>query len=130
MPGHQMQGAVIVDEPQPAATVEPDVSVGRALYERHCAGCHGAQGRGDGPEAPFLSPRPGSLVSAGTSAKPDADLLAIIAEGKPHTAMRGYRDMLNENERRDVLLYIRSLVRFHPPPPPAPPPSPAEPRDR
>ena len=54
------------------------------IYVERCAVCHGLQGRGDGPEAPFLSPRPTSLISAGTSVKSDAELLAIIANGKPH----------------------------------------------
>jgi len=107
------------DGPPPA----PDPAGGRAVYEQHCAACHGAQGRGDGPEAPFLSPRPGSLVSAGTAVKTDADLLAVIADGKPHTAMRGYRAALTEAQRHEVLAYIRGLVRFHPAPtaPTAPP---------
>ncbi|HYM67436.1 MAG TPA: c-type cytochrome, partial [Patescibacteria group bacterium] len=29
-----------------------------ALYRRHCAVCHGIAGRGDGPAAGLLSPRP------------------------------------------------------------------------
>ncbi|MGH7251239.1 MAG: c-type cytochrome, partial [Nitrospiraceae bacterium] len=60
---------------------------GRAIYLDRCAVCHGPQGRGDGPEAPFLSPRPASLISAGTSVKSDAEFLAVIANGKPRTAM-------------------------------------------
>ncbi|TAJ27215.1 MAG: cytochrome c [Nitrospirae bacterium] len=95
---------------------------GRMIYEARCAVCHGNQGRGDGPEAPFLSPRPASLISAGTSAKSDADLLTVITNGKPRTAMPAWKDSLTEEQRRDVLAYIRTLVRFGPKPlTPAPP---------
>src|SRR5439155_763900 len=66
---------------------------GKIVYEQRCAVCHGPQGRGDGPEAPFLSPRPGSLISAATSVKSDADLLAVAgwagssaSVGSPHAA--------------------------------------------
>lgn len=94
---------------------------GKAIYEQRCAVCHGPQGRGDGPEAPFLSPRPGSLISAGTSVKSDADLLAVISNGKPRTAMPAWKDLLTDEQRRDVLAYVRTLVRFYKPPVQPPP---------
>jgi len=95
---------------------------GRTLYERHCMDCHGPEGRGDGKQALSLSPRPGNLISAQTSAKTDQDLLKIIGNGRPRTAMTGWKDRLSEDEQRAVLAYIRSLIRFTrsatPPPPP------------
>ncbi len=101
-----------------------DPERGKPIFEQRCAVCHGPQGRGDGPEAPFLSPRPASLISAATSVKSDAELLATIANGKPRTAMPAWKDVLSEQERRDVLAYIRSLVRFQPQPLTPPPPEP------
>lgn len=96
---------------------------GRVVYDQHCASCHGPTGRGDGTAAIALSPRPASLISAGTSAKSDKELLSLIAEGKPHTAMRPWKGMLTEEEQRDVLAYIRSLVKFVPSFPTVPPSS-------
>src|SRR5215208_1839768 len=101
----------------------PAGGLGQRLYEQHCLDCHGPQGRGDGAKAPFLSPRPGNLVSAATSAKSDKDLLKIIANGRPRTAMPAWKDRLSEEDQREVLRYIRSLVQFHrslTPPPPSP----------
>jgi mono/diheme cytochrome c family protein len=115
---------VVIRAPVDAAVKDMTVPVerGKSIYDQHCAVCHGSQGKGDGPEAPFLSPRPGSLVSAGTSIKSDVDLLAIIDNGKPRTAMPGWKDKLMEEQRKDVLAYIRTLIRFQksltPPPPP------------
>ena len=107
------------------ATPLPPIALeeGRAIYERHCADCHGPEGRGDGKLAISLSPRPGNLVSAQTSAKSDQDLLKIIANGRPRTAMTGWNERLSDEEQRAVLAYIRSLVRFTrsaTPPPPGP----------
>ena len=94
---------------------------GKTVFEERCASCHGMQGRGDGPQAPFLSPRPASLISAGTSVKSDRELMDIISNGKPRTAMPAWKDLLTRKQQRDVLAYIRSLVRFYPPsPPPGP----------
>ena len=85
---------------------------GRDLYRIHCLECHGAEGRGDGPRAALLAPRPGNLVSAATSAKTDAELLEIIAEGVPRTAMSGWSHQLSVDERRNILAFIRTLVHF------------------
>jgi mono/diheme cytochrome c family protein len=109
-----------------AAATEPSPSgaeAGRRIYEQHCMECHGSQGRGDGVKAATLSPRPGNLVSAATSAKSDKDLLKIIANGRPRTAMPAWKDRLSEEDQRGVLRYIRSLVRFHHSMTPAPPAS-------
>ncbi len=116
-------GMVVVIVSAPVGFPSPPLPLdqGRVLYDRHCSGCHGPEGRGDGRLALSLSPRPGNLISAQTSAKPDRDLLKIIANGRPRTAMEGWQDRLSEEEQKAVLSYIRSLVRFTrsatPPPP-------------
>jgi len=91
------------------------IEKGQEIYRKHCEECHGAEGRGNGPRAAMLAPRPGNLVSAATSAKTDEDLLATIAQGVPRTAMEGWNGRLSEDELRHVLAYIRSLVHFQSP---------------
>ena len=98
--------------------MQPDGEQGRELYRIHCLECHGAEGRGDGPRAALLAPRPGNLVSAATSSKTDEELLEILAKGVPRTSMRGWSAQLSDQERRNVLAYIRTLVHFQDPPPP------------
>ena len=95
---------------------------GRKIYEKYCVECHGQEGHGDGPRAPMLAPRPGNLVSAATSTKSDGELLEIIANGVPRTAMRAWKETLTEEDRLNVLAFIRSLVRFQEPPLTPPPP--------
>ncbi len=91
---------------------QPDIDQGREIYQTHCLECHGASGHGDGPRATTLAPRPGNLVSAATSAKTDDELLAIITQGVPRTAMKGWKGQLSLDDRRNVLAYVRSLVHF------------------
>ncbi len=85
---------------------------GLTIYREHCMECHGATGKGDGPKAPFLSPRPGNLISAATSAKTDKELLRTIAQGKPLTAMPAWKDALPAEDQQAALQYIRSLIQF------------------
>lgn len=121
--GSLMTMALTVVSLRAASPAAPTTDAGRRLYEQHCLECHGPQGRGDGVKAAFLSPRPGNLISAATSAKSDKDLLKIIDQGRPRTAMPAWKDRLSGEEQREVLRYIRSLVHFHQPATPPPPAS-------
>lgn len=44
-----------------ACQTQPEVS-GRALFHDYCAGCHGADGKGDGPAAIGLARKPADLT--------------------------------------------------------------------
>lgn len=46
---------------QVAPKAAPDLKVAAALYATHCAACHGAQGRGDGPAGKRLEPAPSNF---------------------------------------------------------------------
>ncbi len=78
-----------------------------ALYQRHCAGCHGPQGRGDGYRLP--GPELANLTVPSTRNKSDEELLRTLHEGKPN--MPSWKLRLSEAESRDVLAYVRSLTR-------------------
>src|SRR5262252_10814802 len=42
----------------PGADVRPDEPIGRRVFAKRCAVCHGPDGRGNGPAAPSMIPRP------------------------------------------------------------------------
>lgn len=47
----------------PEATIDRDAAEqGKLLYGIYCTNCHGEQGRGDGPSAGGLQPRPANLT--------------------------------------------------------------------
>ncbi|MBS2039299.1 cytochrome c [bacterium] len=90
-----------------AAQAAPD---GKALYTTWCAGCHGAQGLGDGPDAKGFDSKPSSLASAtykrGTG---DKAVLKIITNGIPGTPMDSYGDKLAEDQRKALVQYLKVL---------------------
>lgn len=81
---------------------------GKHLYERHCQFCHGASGRGNGYNQ--VTPLPADLTSGAVQRKSDAELVGIIHGGKPGTAMGAWNWALSEQDRSDVVRYIRSLA--------------------
>jgi len=96
---------------QPSAETGGDALKGKPIYEKHCLICHGPQGRGDGPMGKSLSPPAANFSSPESMNKSDAQLLKVIREGHPDTAMTSWKGSLSDQEFQDVLAYVRRLSR-------------------
>jgi len=94
---------------QPAWGAGGDVVKGKAVYEKSCVACHGPQGKGDGPTGKVLVPPAADFTSASSKTKSDAELLKIIENGKPPTAMIAWKGQLSEQDIRNVLAYVKTL---------------------
>lgn len=93
----------------PVHAAAGDSRKGKAVYEKSCVLCHGPQGRGDGPVGKTINPPAADFTSAASKKKTDAELLATIENGRPPTAMVGWKGQLSEAEIQDVLAYVKSL---------------------
>jgi mono/diheme cytochrome c family protein len=84
------------------------IARGATIFEQNCAQCHGITGKGNGPLAPTLNPKPVDLTIH-VPFHPDEQILFWISNGLPGTAMPAFREALTEQERYDVLQYLRDL---------------------
>ena len=87
----------------------PDMSRGKAVYERHCVSCHGAGGWGDGPSAVLLRIPPANFHRFSSFLKSDEELLRTIEHGVVYSPMHAWRGQLTDGEMQDVVAYIRLL---------------------
>ena len=85
------------------------VANGAVVFRASCAICHGVDARGDGPMAQTLSPPPSNLI-VHVPLHPDGDLEGWIANGFPGSAMPAFQDKLTDQQRWDVLNYLKSQV--------------------
>lgn len=82
---------------------------GRPIYEKYCLLCHGPEGRGDGPQGQMMKPPATNFKSPASRNKSDAELMKIIREGHPNSAMTKWTGILSESDMQNVLAYIRQL---------------------
>ncbi len=103
-----------------AARISQDTTLGKAVYVKWCAGCHGETGGGDGSGADAMLPRPrnftGAVYKIRTTASgqlpTDADLMRAIDEGLPGSAMPAWKGRLSDGERRNVMAYLNTFSSF------------------
>lgn len=95
---------------------DPQLRAGLVVFANNCAPCHGARGRGDGPMADFMFPKPrdfsrGNFMFTSTSKgmPSDADLLQTVRSGLMPSLMPPFKGALSDEQ---ILLAIRA-VRHH-----------------
>lgn len=66
---------------------------GRELFVRHCASCHGTEGRGDGSVADFLRNAPPDLTQIQKQGRFDETNLMMIIDGRRVVPVHGTREM-------------------------------------
>jgi mono/diheme cytochrome c family protein len=89
----------------------PD-SVGRGaeLYTQSCSLCHGPQGKGDGPVGVTLNPRPADLtLHTAPGVHSDGQLYLWISDGFPNSPMPAFRETISDEDRWNLVNYIRTL---------------------
>lgn len=80
---------------------------GQSIFNTYCAGCHGIAGNGGGSVGQILSPEPRDFTDAAWVTKQTENyLFSVITNGKPNTAMPGFKTILTPLERASVLRYV------------------------
>jgi DMSO reductase family type II enzyme heme b subunit len=99
------------------AQTDEVVKAGKKIFDKSCWFCHGREGRGDGPVADYVVPRPRDFVTAlfkfrtTESGYPplDDDLIRTIKRGVPGTTMPTFQASLNDEEIMQVIQYIKTF---------------------
>lgn len=98
------------DTPPPAAVktgaTSAQVERGRAVYNFRCYFCHGYSGDAQTLAATYLTPAPRNFQSATADELPPARILAAVRDGRPGTAMKGFRDILPERDLEAVAAFV------------------------
>jgi len=91
-----------------------DLAAAKKDFVRFCAKCHGNEGKGDGPQADALDPKPKNLADCATmKTVADDTLFTAIKEGgeavKLSKDMPAWKDGMDDPEIHDLVAFVRSL---------------------
>jgi len=89
---------------------------GKEIYTKQCAGCHGPAGKGDGPAAAAINPKPADFTNkAHMTALKDQYLFDLIQKGGTAVGksplMVPFGSKLKDGDIHDVIAYVRSLAK-------------------
>jgi mono/diheme cytochrome c family protein len=95
----------------PVAADSASIQRGKTVYDDNCQMCHGDQGKGDGPMADTLTKHPGDLSAEKMHRLADGDLFWRISTGDEVMPSFEKEKPLTEQQRWDVINYIRTLAK-------------------
>jgi len=92
-------------------------SAASVLYKNNCILCHGASGRGDGPAAYLVFPKPRDFTAGvfrfkstpGDQPATVDDVVRTITKGIDRTAMPGFKGVLSEDAINQLANFVLSL---------------------
>jgi mono/diheme cytochrome c family protein len=97
----------------PIASDANSIATGKALFITQCVKCHGNGGKGDGPSAKDLTPRPKDLTDPVVAAQTDGALYWKITTGRK--PMPTFEQLISDDDRWNVVNYMRTLEANTPP---------------
>lgn len=101
----------------PVPRTDAALTAAKAIFDESCANCHGDTGKGDGPDAAMYSVKPADLTDAHMmSEMTDGEIFYKITEGRK--PMPAFKKMLSEEQRWQLVHFVRSFA-----PKPAPKPA-------
>ena len=86
------------------------------LFQELCSVCHGVGGKGDGPSAQGLEPKPADFTNCKVMAKDSDEVLLKIIKGGGQsvgrsTVMPAWGDALSEQQIGELVKFIRGLCK-------------------
>ncbi len=87
-----------------------------ANYKELCVKCHGVSGKGNGPEAATLNPRPADYTDCKKMTKDSDETLFKIIKGGSQSVGRSkemppWGEALTDQEIHDLVAYVRSFCK-------------------
>jgi mono/diheme cytochrome c family protein len=89
------------------------IARGKSLFENNCTSCHGALGRGDGPAAGTMNPRPRNLSGpeGWVNGYHAPGIFKTLSEGIANSSMASF-DYLQKKDRMALVHYVQLLGAF------------------
>ena len=90
-----------------SANLAGDITSGKIFYMQNCIACHGAEGKGDGPRAYFIYPRPRNFQHPASKARFNRpELFTAIKKGVTGREMPAWEKVMSDQQIADITEYV------------------------
>jgi len=96
-------------ETSPIQVDEKILAKGKDIFKSKCQKCHGASGRGDGPDADPKH-KPGNLTDSRRAARnPDGVMFYKVWNGRAKPKMPAFKSEMSREDIWTVIAYVKTL---------------------
>jgi mono/diheme cytochrome c family protein len=111
-----LAGGLPLLRPAPAAAEDAAPAKAQENYQTFCRKCHGDQGKGDGPGAAMLNPKPRDFADcANMQKRSDDELFKVISQGGESVGMsadmQAWGGTLSDDEIHALVKFVRSFCK-------------------
>jgi mono/diheme cytochrome c family protein len=85
-----------------------DAAGGKAIFDKSCVGCHGADGKGNPGMAKVLGEKGLNLTTKEVGQMSEDQMLKVVSEGRGKMPAQS---KLSKDEQKAVVGYVRSLSK-------------------
>ena len=90
-----------------SAELSGNTTNGEIYYMQNCTACHGAEGKGDGPRAYFIFPRPRNFQHPASKARFNRpELFSAIKKGVAGREMPAWEKVMSDQQIADITEYV------------------------
>ena len=94
----------------PVKSSAESIAAGKALWNEHCASCHGKTGLGDGKKAAQLKTQPSDFSVAAFQSQSDGSLYYKLAEGRDD--MPSFKKKIpDQDDLWSLVVFMRTLKK-------------------
>jgi cytochrome c oxidase cbb3-type subunit 3 len=111
-----LAGLLEVGNWAPVVAQDSDLAKARGNYQTYCVKCHGENGKGDGPGAAMLNPKPRDYTDCTKmQGKKDDELFKVIKDGGDSVGlsadMQPFGGNLSDDEIHALVKFIRGFCK-------------------
>ncbi len=94
----------------PLTASEETVNAGKQLFNKHCAVCHGEDGKSKTDVAASMKKKPTDLTAKEMRGITDGETYWVLTNGVIKSGMPGFKTKANDKERWQMTVYVKHLM--------------------
>lgn len=89
------------------------IDAGKRLFDKHCASCHGADGKSKTEIAAAMKKKPTDLTAKEMRGITDGEIYWVVTNGVTKSGMPAFKTKANIQDRWKMTLYVKHLMGEH-----------------